>query len=179
MISAQPVTDAEIGEAYKSALAYGGWRARGKPQEYGEALRDAATDAVVWARDNYDPARGEFGGFCHKAAETAVGRAVVRLAEEYHNRPEFGGLSEDMPARELPAAGEVPITADLADLPDDEREAVLLVMLNGYTHRQAADVAGCGEETIRRRLIRAARKLAPDGVSAPIRPPGTKRIRGG
>jgi RNA polymerase sigma-70 factor (ECF subfamily) len=42
----------------------------------------------------------------------------------------------------------------MARLPDDQREAILLVMVEGYGYREAADIIGCPIGTLTSRLIR-------------------------
>lgn len=42
----------------------------------------------------------------------------------------------------------------LAKLPDEQREAILLVMVEGYGYREASDIIGCPEGTLTSRLIR-------------------------
>lgn len=42
----------------------------------------------------------------------------------------------------------------MASLPDDQREAVLLVMVEGYTYREAAGIVGCPVGTLNSRLVR-------------------------
>jgi RNA polymerase sigma factor (sigma-70 family) len=42
----------------------------------------------------------------------------------------------------------------LARLPDEQREAVLLVMVEGYSYREAADIVGCPIGTLNSRLVR-------------------------
>lgn len=39
-------------------------------------------------------------------------------------------------------------------LPDEQREAVLLVMVEGYAYREAADIVGCPVGTLNSRLVR-------------------------
>ena len=42
----------------------------------------------------------------------------------------------------------------MAQLPDEQREAILLVMVEGYGYREAADIIGCPIGTLTSRLIR-------------------------
>ncbi|MBO9575322.1 MAG: sigma-70 family RNA polymerase sigma factor [Sphingobium sp.] len=42
----------------------------------------------------------------------------------------------------------------LARLPDEQREAILLVMVEGYGYREAADIIGCPMGTLTSRLVR-------------------------
>ena len=42
----------------------------------------------------------------------------------------------------------------LARLPEEQREAVLLVMVEGYAYREAAEIVGCPVGTLNSRLVR-------------------------
>lgn len=42
----------------------------------------------------------------------------------------------------------------MAQLPAEQREAVLLVMVEGYGYREAAEIIGCPEGTLNSRLVR-------------------------
>ena len=39
-------------------------------------------------------------------------------------------------------------------LPEDQREAVLLVMVEGYAYKEAAEIVGCPVGTLNSRLVR-------------------------
>ena len=42
----------------------------------------------------------------------------------------------------------------LATLPDEQREAVVLVMVEGYAYKEAAEIVGCPVGTLNSRLVR-------------------------
>jgi RNA polymerase sigma-70 factor (ECF subfamily) len=42
----------------------------------------------------------------------------------------------------------------MAQLPDDQREAVLLVMVEGYSYKEAAEIVDCPVGTLNSRLVR-------------------------
>ncbi|MFM2371164.1 MAG: hypothetical protein RIS85_886, partial [Pseudomonadota bacterium] len=42
----------------------------------------------------------------------------------------------------------------LATLPDEQREAVLLVMVEGWSYKEAAEIVGCPVGTLNSRLVR-------------------------
>ena len=55
----------------------------------------------------------------------------------------------------------------LRTLPDEQREAVLLVMVEGYSYKEAADIVGCPVGTLNSRLVRGRDALLTrlgDGV---------------
>ena len=55
----------------------------------------------------------------------------------------------------------------LRTLPDEQREAVLLVMVEGYSYKEAAEIVGCPVGTLNSRLVRGRDALLTrlgDGV---------------
>lgn len=55
----------------------------------------------------------------------------------------------------------------MARLPDEQREAILLVMVEGYGYAEAADIVGCPAGTLTSRLVRgrdALQKLLAEGA---------------
>lgn len=175
------MSDDELAKAYRLALNYAKRQAGSHGDETAEALQDAATDGVMNARDRFDPARctAGFGPFCMAVVKTRVRRAQRRLADRRRREPSHSPLPEDFPARELPAAGGVPMTPDLRDLPPDLRDTVRLVYVDGYSYEDAGLLLGVSNFTVSERLRRAAHMLAPDGAERPERRPKEKRVRGG
>ena len=59
------------------------------------------------------------------------------------------------------------IDRTLRTLPDEQREAVLLVLVEGYSYKEAADIVGCPVGTLNSRLVRGRDALLTrlgDGV---------------
>jgi RNA polymerase sigma-70 factor (ECF subfamily) len=59
------------------------------------------------------------------------------------------------------------IDRGLRTLPDEQREAVLLVMVEGYSYKEAAEIVGCPVGTLNSRLVRGRDALLAwlgDGV---------------
>ena len=59
------------------------------------------------------------------------------------------------------------IDRGLRTLPDEQREAVLLVMVEGYSYKEAAEIVGCPVGTLNSRLVRGRDALMAwlgDGV---------------
>jgi RNA polymerase sigma-70 factor (ECF subfamily) len=50
--------------------------------------------------------------------------------------------------------------AALVRLPDDQREALILVGAAGFSYEEAADISGCAVGTIKSRVNRARNRLA-------------------
>ncbi|MBI1292427.1 sigma-70 family RNA polymerase sigma factor, partial [bacterium] len=67
----------------------------------------------------------------------------------------------------------------LTELPEDQREALLLVGASGFSYEEAAEICGCKVGTVKSRVSRARSRLqeilkmegtteyGPDAVSAP------------
>ncbi|MCU0732311.1 MAG: sigma-70 family RNA polymerase sigma factor [Hyphomonas sp.] len=66
----------------------------------------------------------------------------------------------------------------LDHLPDDQREAIILVGAGGMAYEEAAQVVGCAVGTIKSRVSRARKALAAmlDADMAPARVPGAPEI---
>ena len=52
------------------------------------------------------------------------------------------------------------LTVALSKLPDDQREAIVLVGASGFSYEEAADICGCAVGTIKSRVNRARGRLA-------------------
>jgi RNA polymerase sigma-70 factor, ECF subfamily len=52
------------------------------------------------------------------------------------------------------------LTAALAKLPEDQREAIVLVGASGFSYEEAAKICGCAVGTIKSRVNRARNRLA-------------------
>jgi RNA polymerase sigma-70 factor (ECF subfamily) len=50
--------------------------------------------------------------------------------------------------------------AALSELPDDQREALVLVGAAGFSYEEAAEISGCAVGTIKSRVNRARNRLA-------------------
>jgi RNA polymerase sigma-70 factor (ECF subfamily) len=80
---------------------------------------------------------------------------------------EDAGLSIGAGGGQEEAATLSVIDRGLRTLPDEQREAVLLVMVEGYTYKEAAEIVGCPVGTLNSRLVRgrdALMALLGDGV---------------
>jgi RNA polymerase sigma-70 factor (ECF subfamily) len=78
----------------------------------------------------------------------AGGRRARRFADEAE------GLDVGMAGEQEARVELSMIDRALSTLPDEQREAILLVMVEGYGYREAADIIGCPVGTLTSRLIR-------------------------
>lgn len=67
---------------------------------------------------------------------------------------EEAGLTVGAPAEQESRVELSLVDRALARLPDEQREAILLVMVEGYGYREAAEIIGCPIGTLTSRLIR-------------------------
>ncbi len=80
---------------------------------------------------------------------------------------EDAGLSVGTGGGQEEAATLGVIERGLQTLPDEQREAVLLVMVEGYSYKEAAEIVGCPVGTLNSRLVRGRDALLAwlgDGV---------------
>ena len=114
------------------------------------------------------------GSFGKKSAFSSwLYRLVINTAKDWHrDRARHHGSTkpDELPAgetdsRKAPTAGvedayfAKQVFAGIGTLPTAERAAVILVLGEGLSHRQAAEVLDCAEGTISWRIHEARRKL--------------------
>lgn len=87
-------------------------------------------------------------------------------------------VASDNPAKGIEL---VELRNALDHLPDDQREAIILVGAGGMAYEEAAQIVGCAVGTIKSRVSRARKALAAmlDADMAPTRVPGAPEIRSG
>lgn len=83
----------------------------------------------------------------------ARARRTATFTDEEHGLAvgTSGGQEESAMLRDVDRA--------LARLPDDQREAVLLVMVEGYAYKEAAEIVGCPVGTLNSRVARGREAL--------------------
>lgn len=79
-------------------------------------------------------------------------RARNRRGETFVD--EAAGLAVGAPGGQEASAALGDIDRALARLPDEQREAVLLVMVEGWSYKEAAAIVGCPVGTLNSRLVR-------------------------
>jgi RNA polymerase sigma-70 factor (ECF subfamily) len=124
-----------------------------------DACQDGFVQAMERIDDCRDPAR--FGGWLlqivRNRARNLVRRHAVRGAEplERHELPAGESAAAELEQGELRAR----LLAALAELPDAQREVVLLHDLEGWTHREIAGRLDLPAGTVRSHLHHARRRL--------------------
>jgi RNA polymerase sigma-70 factor (ECF subfamily) len=144
-------------------------RTTGDPEEAADAVQDGLLSAYR--------AAGSFRG--DAAVTTWLHRIVVNACLDRMRRrkarptvplPEHENLQPADPRDRL-AQREIAweVERALATLPDEQRIAVVLVDVEGYSVEDAAAIMGCPTGTIKSRCARARAKLVP--LLAPLRNP--------
>jgi RNA polymerase sigma-70 factor (ECF subfamily) len=138
-------------------------RTTGDPEDASDALQDALISAFRRA-DQY---RGEAAvtTWLHRIVVNAgldrLRRRAVRPTTTLPDHYENSGL-EIVEPRDAIAEREnwIEISAALAELPQDQREAIILVDVQGYSVEAAAKELNCPTGTIKSRCSRGRAKLA-------------------
>ncbi len=172
-------TDAELLGAHVAGdpAAFGMLVSRHRDRLWGVALRttgdpeeaaDALQDALISAFRRADQFRGDSAvtTWLHRIVVNAsldrLRRRAVRrtsvLPDDDENLPGVVAVDphDAIDRRET----QLVITAALAELPVDQREAVLLVDVEGWSVEEAATMLGCPAGTVKSRCFRGRAKLA-------------------
>lgn len=139
-------------------------RTTGDPEEASDALQDALISAYRRA--------GQFRG--ESAVTTWLHRIVVNASLDRLRRRAArpaGTLPDDdesLPGRVVAdphdhldrRETQIVVAQALAELPDDQRDAVILVDVEGWSVEEAATMLGCPAGTVKSRCFRGRAKLA-------------------
>jgi RNA polymerase sigma-70 factor (ECF subfamily) len=163
-VAGDPGAFEEIVRRHRDRLWAVAMRTTGDPEEASDALQDALISAYRRA----DQFRGD------SAVTTWLHRIVVNASLDRLRRRAVRTaqpLPDDNDS--LPGAGvadpvnhidrrelQLVVTQALAELPDDQRAAVLLVDVEGWSVEDAARMLGCPEGTVKSRCFRGRAKLA-------------------
>ncbi|MDE2563290.1 MAG: RNA polymerase sigma factor [Sphingomonadales bacterium] len=81
-----------------------------------------------------------------------VGRANTRRMQTFAD--EEAGLSVGSGGAQEASVELSNVERAMQKLPDEQREAVVLVMVEGYSYKEAAEIVGCPVGTLNSRLVR-------------------------
>lgn len=119
---------------------------------YGPSIgRDAATDALSWAWENWDrlaPMANPVG-YLFRVGQTAARRELARRPTPGWG-PELAAEMPEVTPELIPALGR---------LSEQQRAAVVLVSAYGVPQRQAAEVLNISISTLREHLARGMQRL--------------------
>lgn len=183
------IVGARMDDDAVTALALAAGRGEGRALE----AFIKATQADVWrfvaylcdagiaddlAQETFLRAVGALPRFAgHSSARTwllAIARRVVADHIRYQqSRPRTAQMTDGEPPRTRARSARgfedvVEVKAMIAALALDQREALLLTQVFGFTYAEAASVCGCPVGTIRSRVARARTELLAAGESADL-----------
>ena len=158
-VAGDPHAFGELFTRHRDRLWAVALRTAGGPEDAADALQDAMVSAFRRA--------GSFRG--DAAVTTWLHRIVVNACLDQHRRRRskptttwIDSLHEqehdrdDMGNREL----QIELERALADLPDDQRAAIVLVDVEGYSVEETAAILQCPTGTVKSRCSRGRAKLA-------------------
>lgn len=163
-VAGDPIAFEEIVRRHRDRLWAVAMRTTGDPEEASDALQDALISAYRRA----DQFRGDSAvtTWLHRIVVNAsldrLRRRAVRTAQPLPDDNDAlpGAVVADpvdhMDRREV----QLVVTQALAELPEDQRAAVLLVDVEGWSVEDAARMLGCPEGTVKSRCFRGRAKLA-------------------
>jgi RNA polymerase sigma-70 factor (ECF subfamily) len=129
-----------------------------------DGAEDVSQEAVVYAMERIDECRepARFGAWLRQIVRSRA-RNYVRDQRRRHHSPLEGVVATDRrptPAEDAERADlRARLLSALATLPEHHREIVLLHDLEGWTHREIADVMDLPAGTVRSHLHHARRAL--------------------
>ena len=147
-----------------------------------DAAADVAQDAFISAYKHLPALRGEFRPWLMRIVANGC-RDVLRSQKR---RPsvslDLERDDDDTPAMQLADTGDGPeaalmkselqktIASALAEIPDDQREVVILSDIQGLSYQEIADMTGINIGTVKSRLNRARARLRELLVAAELLP---------
>lgn len=94
---------------------------------------------------------------------------ISRIGADYTGSPQAAGL--------MPGAGDDRLIAAIRQLPDGERETLMLVCWEQLSHAEAAQVLGCSPNAIAIRMHRAKGRLRAALAGADVPEPESRKAR--
>jgi len=128
------------------------------PQLAEEVVQEAFVS--LWRRAaQYRPERGSVAAWLGTIVRNRTTDAWRRGGARPHTVPEDAAAESVAPAADLPDAERVAVRQDVARLPPDQRQAIVLSYFGGLTHEQIADAVGWPLGTVKGRLRLGLQKL--------------------
>lgn len=120
----------------------------------GDDLCQMTIERALKARDQWAPGTRLDSWMYRIMRNIWIDETRARARRQQTFAEEEAGLAVGM-AGEQEARVELSLVdRALAQLPDEQREAILLVMVEGYGYREAAEIIGCPVGTLTSRLVR-------------------------
>ncbi len=113
--------------------------------------------------DRFDPARGSLRSFLltqsHSRAVDLVRSRAARARREEHDARVTATAGYDLEREVWDLTMADHVARAVADLPDDEREAIQLAYFGGHTYREVADLLSQPEGTVKSRIRNGLRRM--------------------
>ena len=185
-VAGHPDAFTEIVKRHKDRLWAVALKTTGDPEDAADALQDALISA--YRRASQFRGDSQVTTWMHRIVVNAcldrmrrrTTRPTVPLPVEEETGIPLPDPADHIARREL----QLDIASALAELPEDQRVAVALVDIEGWSIEQAALMRGCPAGTVKSRCSRGRAKLAkrlsylrnpgPESVVIPSAPPGEK-----
>ena len=161
-VAGDPTAFAELVRRHRDRLWAVALRTLGEPEEAADALQDALLSAFRRA----ETFRGEAAvtTWLHRIVVNAcldrVRRRAARPADRFPDEPDAQPRDPAPDHAEATAVG-LDVAAALATLPAEQRAALVLVDLQGWSVADAARVLECPVGTVKSRCARARARMAP------------------
>ena len=183
-VAGHPDAFTEIVRRHRDRLWAVALKTTGDPEDAADALQDALISA--YRRASQFRGDSQVTTWLHRIVVNACldrmrrrsTRPTVPLPVEEETGIPLPDPEDRIARREL----QIDIAAALAELPEDQREAVALVDIEGWSIDQAALMLGCPAGTVKSRCSRGRAKLAkrlsylrnpgPESSVIPLAPPG-------
>jgi RNA polymerase sigma factor (sigma-70 family) len=117
-------------------------------------LCQATIERALLSRDRWEPGTRLDSWMYRIMRNLWIDEARARARRGQTFVDEDAGLGIGGDGGQEAALGLRDIDRALATLPDEQREAVVLVMVEGYAYKEAAEIVGCPVGTLNSRLVR-------------------------
>ncbi|HET7234980.1 MAG TPA: sigma-70 family RNA polymerase sigma factor [Actinomycetota bacterium] len=118
-----------------------------------ERFRDQGVDGAAWL---YGIGRHQLSRYFRRGAVDARARRRLGMPERPVSEDDYERIEELIDFEQIGAE----VRGALSALPEDQREAVTLRVLDGKGYRELAGELGCTEPTARARVSRGLRRIA-------------------
>ena len=116
-------------------------------------FRDQGVDGAAWL---FGIGRNLLSRYFRNGAVEARARRRLGMPERTVGESDYERIEELIDLEEVGSE----VRAALSDLPEDQREAVTLRVIDGRPYREVAEELGCTETTARARVSRGLRRIA-------------------
>lgn len=127
----------------------------------GQLAQDAVQDAVCAAFTQISSLRNEeaFKAWIFKILSNVCNRHISEKSRQRNTVPFDDGIEETLEAPSETLGMELEMEEVLSSLADDERQIVLLSVLQGYKSSEISTILDCPAGTVRSKLSRALKRM--------------------